>query len=133
MIVMSSKPPSGLYHFVSSKGHTFAENLAELTLAFPAYPHGITWKRSSGKKTGTIASKDPIGDATRFAALASKGYVSEALLPNGYVRELVDGSHITLRTTSHSDGSPAVTLNIATDKKVIKIHFVPEGGKRNNG
>lgn len=119
---MSSKPEGGLTHY-EAPAHAFKANLQGLQAEFPRFPGGLSWKSSKGKKIATIASDDPVATATRFSGLASSGYVSEAKLPNGYVRKLADNSTVTLRLTSSSDGSPAVDLNIAREGHIRKIHF----------
>lgn len=119
---MSGKPESNLAHY-EAPCHAFSDNLSGLQAEFPQFPDGMSWRSSKGKRIATIASDDPVGLATRFAGLASTGYASEAKLPNGYVRQLSDGSSITLRLTSSSDGSPAVDLNIFREGHIRKIHF----------
>lgn len=119
---MSGKPKCGLSRH-EAIGHTFPENLPGLHAEFPEYPSDLSWNSSKGKRIATISSDDPVATATRFAGLASSGFTSERQLPNGYVRELADGSHVTLRATSSSDGSPAVDLNISSEGHIRKIHF----------
>lgn len=119
---MSGKPGSGLAHY-EVPDHSFSDNLPGLQAEFPQFPNDMSWKSSKGKRIAAIASDDPVATATRFAGLASTGYTSEARLPNGYVRRLADGSSVTLRLTSSSDGSPAVDLNIVREGHIRKIHF----------
>ena len=55
----------------------------------------------------------------------TKGYVDEQEIENGKVRTLEDGTKITYRSKSHSDGTPAIDINKGNTYKRQKIHFVP--------
>lgn len=52
-------------------------------------------------------------------------YVDEQEIENGKVRTLEDGTKITYRSKSHSDGTPAIDINKGNTYKRQKIHFVP--------
>ena len=52
-------------------------------------------------------------------------YVDEQEIENGKVRTLEDGTKITYRSKSHSDGAPAIDINKGNTYKRQKIHFVP--------
>lgn len=47
----------------------------------------------------------------RFFEEKTKGHVDEQEIENGKVRTLEDGTKITYRSKSHSDGTPAIDIN----------------------
>ena len=71
---------------------------------------------------------------TGFINRISAGYVKITAIPyrdggkKGCVATLKDGTKITIRKKSSSDGSPAVDINIVSPGRVKphKIHFVKE-------
>jgi hypothetical protein len=112
-----------------NSGRTFTDNLPDLVKEFPL-DHGHFGKPSD--KTNSIAriieSPDPIATAERFFRLAAEGGTMRTDKPNIKVAELKDGSFITFRVVSSSDGTPAVDLNLTppTYVKTRKIHFTKE-------
>ena len=63
--------------------------------------------------------------ATEFYDDITKGYVKETVHPNGAkVRTMSDGTQITYRAKSSSDGTPAVDINKGNTYKPQKIHFI---------
>ena len=83
-----------------------------------------------------IESQDPASAAKDFYEEATWGGV-ETPLSNGrgVKSEMSDGTIVTMRVTSSSDGSPAVDINISKSSenagiKQQKIHFVR---RRNEG
>ncbi len=92
-----------------------------------------------GIKTGhhirNIASDNPLITATDFYNKIAFGGI-ETVLRNGAlnITRMADGTVITMRTISHSDGSPVVEMNISKSThsggvKQQKIHFVKEDAK----
>ena len=60
------------------------------------------------------------------------GGIEEEINSNTWVTRMADGTVITFRITSHSDGTPAVNINVDRSSqtgslKTHKIHFVKEG------
>ena len=89
--------------------------------------------QSTGNRTRNIASSDPLSTAHDFYNKIAYGG-TETIISGGALRitRMADGTVISMRTTSHSDGSPAVQISISNSThsggvKEQKIHFVKEG------
>lgn len=112
----------------SSPNHNFADNLPSLTKLFPLSTGGYFGVKGGGKTSvRRIESTTPIATAKEFFRRATNGGESIRYRPNGaIVVKLKDGTQITYRMTSSSDGSPAVDINITCPGRVKrqKIHFV---------
>ena len=68
--------------------------------------------------------------AQEFYDDITHGYINETPIENGgFVRALPDGTTITYRPTSTSDGTPVVDINNGSIYKSQKIHFINEEGK----
>lgn len=87
---------------------------------------------STGKKTRNIVSSNPLETATDFYNKIAYGGV-EKTYDNGKMKitHMADGSIITWRSVSTSDGSPVVEINIKKSShsggiKEQKIHFEKE-------
>ncbi len=119
---MSCKTSSGLAHPAPSHGHSFADNVEALREHF-GYPDDLDWSLKKGKKLTRVESDDPVAAATLFAGIASEGFVSEKTFENGYLRKMADGTIVSLRIVTSSEGSPAVDLNIVGESHIRKIHF----------
>ena len=85
---------------------------------------------STGNQTRNIASSDPLSTAKDFYDTITYGGI-ESSYENGNrkVTYLADGTIITWRKTSTSDGTPVVDINISNSShtggiKKQKIHFV---------
>lgn len=87
---------------------------------------------STGNKTRNIASADPVSTAKDFYNKIALGGVEQSF--NGgklKVTCMADGTHVSWRLVSHSDGTPVVEINIdhsthSSSIKNQKIHFVEE-------
>lgn len=87
---------------------------------------------STGNKTRNIASPDPVGTAKDFYDRIALGGIEQSF--NGgklKVTRMADGTHVSWRLISHSDGTPVVEINIDHSThtggiKDQKIHFVEE-------
>lgn len=86
----------------------------------------------SGHSIRNIVSKNPLSTSIDFYEKISLGGI-ETISNGGKLRitRMADGTVITMRTTSHSDGTPAVQINITksthhSEIKQQKIHFVEE-------
>lgn len=87
---------------------------------------GIQGKNSSNNKVRNIKGGDSI--AKDFFEEKTKGFIPELeiIKDNGQFiqRKLKDGTDITYRRVSHSDGTPAVDIHNGNTYKAQKIHFV---------
>ena len=87
---------------------------------------------STGSKTRNITSTDNIATARDFYNKIAYGG-TETSYKNGSMKitHMADGSIITWRLTSHSDGTSVVEINISSSShtggiKQQKIHFIKE-------
>ena len=95
------------------------------------YNNGLFGKSSpsTGNKTRNISSDDPVATATDFYDRIANGGIEKTY--DGGVRritQMADGTIITWRVTSNSDGTPVVEINIKGSShtgglKKQKIHF----------
>lgn len=119
-------------HFAGTHGgaphHNLTDNLPALTKRFPLSIGGYFGVKGSGKTSvRRIESNAPVTTAKEFFRLATNRGESMKVKPNGaIVMKMKDGTQISYRETSSSDGSPAVDINIASPVRVKrqKIHFV---------
>lgn len=100
-----------------------------LTSKFPLRS-GYFGSRGSSSTVRRIEADDPVTTALDFYRTAANGGI-EIPLGNGrgVKSELSDGTKITMRLVSSSDGSPAVDINISKSDdpagvKQQKIHFI---------
>ncbi len=105
-------------------------------IASHSYPYkngyfGIA-SASTGSRTRNIVSTDNLRTAKDFYDKIALG--GEEVRMNGgklNITSMADGSVITMRTKSHSDGTPVVEINIEKSNhsggiKRQKIHFILE-------
>lgn len=111
--------------------HSLNDNLPNVTRRFPLAPCGMFGE--PGKRARLIKSSSPVGTAYEFFNRLSAGYVKIEVIPckggkKGCYATLKDGTVITVRKRSTSDGSPAVDIHISSPGRVKshKIHFVKE-------
>ena len=84
-------------------------------------------KNTSSSRVRIVESSNPVKTAYEFQAKAIKGFISmRTITGKGYVVKLKDGTKISYRMISSSDGSPVVELTIKDLKRVKdqKIHFI---------
>lgn len=84
---------------------------------------------SGNSRVRNIETDDPLEEARDFYAKAGYGGIEEQIEEAKWITSLKDGTILTMREVSHSDGSPAVDINIkkSSDNAGIKqqrIHFV---------
>ncbi|MDO4848360.1 MAG: hypothetical protein Q4B45_01115 [Coriobacteriia bacterium] len=115
--------------------HSMADNKGALTSKYPI-TNGYFGSKGSTSNVRRIESDNPISTAADFYGKAAKGGI-EKPMPNGkgVMTCLSDGTIITMRRISSSDGSPAVDINISKSNdpagiKRQKIHFLR---RRNEG
>ena len=115
--------------------HSISENVSDLSKDYPV-KNGFfgTPGNTSDNYVRHIESSDPASTAKDFYdRLAHGGKESDILDKSGNKKgattKMADGTVVTWREISYSDGSPAVDINIkkSTDSgglKTQKIHFV---------
>ncbi|KKO54058.1 hypothetical protein [Paenibacillus sp. DMB20] len=80
--------------------------------------------QSGSTKVRNLAGGDKA--AREFFEEKTQGFKTEKDLSDGKVlRIMEDGTVITFRSVSHSDGTPAVDINGGSTFKQQKIHFIP--------
>ncbi len=123
----------GFRYTVGRGNNMLVDNLADVTRRFPLSTDGLFGKRGKGSRV--IETDTPIGTAYEFFNRLVKGYDIIIPIPykdgsrKGCVARMKDGSAVTLRRRSTSDGSPVVDINIESPGRVKKqkIHFVRKG------
>lgn len=119
----------------SSQARTLTDNLTALTKEFTLQPSGFFGEPGQSKnnvRVRNITSADAVVTSQRFYALACEQAVSIGDIRGpggehkGYLARMRDGTIISYRWSSSSDGSPAVDINIqsAGSVKRQKIHFI---------
>lgn len=120
--------------FNGTKGSsTFNTNLSKLKNKYPVNDSGYFGDKGQSKgnvSIRNIKSNGPLSTAKDFYNIAKQGG-KENLLANGKgkITKMNDGTTITFRRVSSSDGSPAIDIIIKGygEIKSQKIHFVLEG------
>jgi len=83
---------------------------------------------SVGKRGNSHVRNMPggVSGAKKFFDNITEGFISEEPIQNnkGIIRTLNDGTSITFRPSSSTDGTPAIDINGGTTLKKQKIHFV---------
>lgn len=123
------------YNGGAGSHRSISDNKDALTSKYP-FNDGYFGTRGSTSNVRRIESQNPASTAKDFYEEATWGGV-ETPLSNGrgVKSEMSDGTIVTMRVTSSSDGSPAVDINISKSSenagiKQQKIHFVR---RRNEG
>ncbi len=91
-------------------------------------PHG-------NRSTRNISAEDNLATATDFYNKIAYGGVEQKIGDNMRITRMADGTIITMRKISHSDGTPVVDINIersshSSGVKKQKIHFIKEEKKK---
>ena len=119
----------GVYKGGAVKYHSVMQNLSKLIPKYE-YINGYFGLPGSSNKIRHIYSDDPNKTAKDFYNKISYGGVEETLSNGkGKITNMSDGTIITWREISSSDGSPAIDINIkystnAGGLKQQKIHFL---------
>lgn len=122
---------TGIYKGGSSYHRSISENVSEIRLEY-SFSNGYfgTTGTSTRESTRHIESDNPLSTSKDFYNKLTYG-ATEKTLPNGrgVIAKMSDGTIVTYREISSSDGSPAVDINIKLSKnsggvKQQKIHFV---------
>ena len=110
--------------------HSILENLPSLTSNY-SFHNGYFGNRGQGREfVRNISSADPLKSAQDFYYKAAHGGIERQMNNGrGVYTKMKDGSILSYRQISSSDGSPAVEINIKEstdhgDIKYQKIHFV---------
>lgn len=127
----------GNYKGGTTHQHSMSENINHVSNNFTLTNGYFGTKGDSSKNTTRhLESDNPKETAIKFYDQIAKGGI-EKKLPNGkgVTAKLEDGSIITMRPISSSDGSPAVDINIKKSSnsagvKTQKIHFIKKGSKK---
>ncbi|WP_027869762.1 hypothetical protein [Eubacterium sp. AB3007] len=121
-----------VYKGSGAQHRSISENLPSLKSEY-AYSNGYFGDKGKGRAfTRNIASDDPLSTAKHFFDTAGYGGIVQQMANGkGQNVKMKDGSIVSFREVSTSDGSPAVEINISksTDAgglKKQKIHFVKE-------
>ena len=90
--------------------------------------------KHGNNRTRNIASDDSLATAKDFYNKIAHGGIESTINSNMQITKMSDGTIITMREKSNSDGSPVVDINIQPSShtggvKSQKIHFVQEGSK----
>ena len=119
--------------------HTLGENAASLKESYKFNPNtGYFGEpgKSSNNHVRNIESEDPLKTSKDFYEKAAYGGKEKPLgNGKGMQTEMKDGTIITFRETSSSDGTPVVEINIQSSDnnggiKKQKIHFVKKEIKK---
>lgn len=125
----------GTYKGGTNHHHSVKENLDSLSSKFD-YNNGFfgTPGNNNSKSVRHIASEDPSATAKEFYDTAAHGGIEQTIYAKdgtvkGFKCDMADGTVITWRNVSNSDGSPAVDINIQKSNdaggiKQQKIHFI---------
>lgn len=111
--------------------HSVGQNIMIASSSFP-YKNGYfgSSSPSTGSKTRNIKSDNPQATAKTFYNKIALGGIEKSY-NNGkvHVTKMADGTQITFRETSNSDGTPVCDINIKHSShtggiKQQKIHFI---------
>lgn len=108
--------------------HRITGNIPVLSNTFN-YNNGYFGKKGTSNKVRIISSDDPLKTAIDFYDKLCYGGLKEELPSGkGWKVSMADGSIITFRPKSSSDGSPAIDINLKDSNykgklKSQKIHF----------
>lgn len=112
--------------------HSFGQNVPTLSKTYP-YKDGVFGEKGQGRgHTRNISSDNPAETAKDFFDKAAYGGIPKEMdNGKGTMGKMKDGTIISYRETSSSDGTPVVEINIRGSKepggiKSQKIHFVKE-------
>ncbi len=110
--------------------HSITENLPTLSASYK-YNNGYFGEKGQGRNfVRNIVSDDPLKASKDFYEKAAYGGIEHEMSNGkGLYTKMSDGSVLSYRKVSTSDGSPAVEINISESTnhgeiKYQKIHFV---------
>lgn len=119
---------TGVYKGGTAKYHSISDNISNLKSNYK-YSNGYFGDKGQGREfTRNISSNTPLKTAKEFYEIASKGG-AETTYGKGRYTRLSDGTIISYREISTSDGTSVVEINIRQSSNSVgvryqKIHFV---------
>ena len=125
----------GGYNGGAAYHHCIGDNVNSLKAQFD-YRNGYFGDPAGISRNRHIESDNPANEARLFYAKAAYGGVEKPMSNGkGVCSELYDGTVVSMREVSSSDGTPVVEINIsrsddAAGVKKQKIHFVMKRGIR---
>ena len=121
---------TSVYKGGTVKYHSIGQNILITSNSYK-YSNGYFGENSpsTGHRTRNIASGDNLKTATDFYNKIALGGKEKTLSDNLRVTSMSDGSRISFRVKSVSDGTPVVEINITKSNstggvKHQKIHFI---------
>jgi hypothetical protein len=112
----------------ASSTHTLAENIPNVTSRYKLSPSGyFGTARSKNTKVRQIESRNPLQTAKDFfRRLSINGVSTRSPRPGITIVSLKDGTNVSFREHSSSDGSPVVEIRNPPSGRVKdqKIHFI---------
>ena len=126
-----------LYKGNTTHYHSIGQNVMVTAKSYPMRNgyFGVD-SPSTRSRTRNIFSPDNLATAKDFYSKIANGG-KETIYNHGALRvtKMSDGTYISMRTVSHSDGTPVVDINIEGSKstggvKRQKIHFVKGDERR---
>lgn len=108
------------------------DNLLKIASTYQLSPGGYFGTRGTTGRVRRIESDNPLGTARLFFSTLTRGARVEAGPKAGLTRaNFPDGSAMSIRLASRSDGSPVVQIQLSGRRYGVapaqKIHFVPRG------
>lgn len=121
---------TSVYKGGTIKYHSIGQNIL-ITSNTYKYSNGYFGENSpsTGQRTRNIVSSDNLKTATDFYNKIALGGKEKNISENLKITSMADGSIISFRVKSVSDGTPVVEINITKSKgargiKHQKIHFI---------
>lgn len=121
---------TSIYKGGTLKYHSIGQNVLITSKSYK-YSNGYFGVNSpsTGHRTRNIASSDNLKTATDFYNKIALGGKEKSISENLKVTSMADGSRISFRVKSVSDGTPVVEINITKSirtggVKHQKIHFI---------
>lgn len=121
---------TGSYKGGTIKCHNIEQNIL-ITAQTYKYSNGYFGESSpsTGSRTRNIVSNDNVATAKDFYSKIALGGKEKILSDNLKVTNMSDGTRISFRIKSKSDGTPVVEINISKSThsggvKYQKIHFI---------
>ena len=109
-----------------SSPQAFEGNASALLRRFPVNQQGLFGVPGRGS-TRRLYSDDPAATARYFYDTLGRGGALRRI-DRGYIRTFDDGTHVTYRPVSGSDGSPAIQITVRNPNSPLaryqKIHFM---------
>lgn len=115
----------------ASSPQAFGRNVSEILRSFSVNQQGLFGVAGRGRSR-RLYSDDPSATARLFYDTLGRGGQVRRI-DRGYIRTFDDGTHITYRPVSRSDGSPAIQISVQNPRSPLaryqKIHFMEGSDK----